>query len=175
MNGPVIRQGAAPCQGGYWYFARSSLSWPNEYGGRVFGASACLVGLNTRYDGKSALDPFVYGLFREGKVVPFCPEQLGGLSTPRARAEIGSGSGEDVLDGRSVVLLDDGTDVTEHFVRGASEVVKAAGEMGITRFYLKEKSPSCGLGSICVGGKLVKGNGVLAAALLREGIETVSA
>jgi uncharacterized protein YbbK (DUF523 family) len=151
------------------------LSWLNEYGGRVFGASACLVGLNTRYDGKSALDPFVYGLFCEGKVVPFCPEQLGGLGTPRARAEISLGSGEDVLDGKALVLLEDGTDATEHFVRGAREVVRAACEMGITRFYLKGKSSSCGLGSIYVGGELVKGNGVLVAALLREGIEPILA
>lgn len=137
----------------------------------MFGASACLVGLNTRYDGRNALDPHVHELFCRGKVVPFCPEQLGGLGTPRARAEISGGSGEDVLDGDAAVLLEDGTDATEHFVRGASEVVKAAKELGITRFYLKAKSPSCGLGEIFVGGKLIEGNGVLAAALLREGIE----
>lgn len=137
----------------------------------MFGASACLVGLNTRYDGKNALDPDVHELFCRGEVAPFCPEQLGGLGTPRARAEISGGSGEDVLDGDAAVLLEDGTDATEHFVRGASEVVKAAKELGITRFYLKAKSPSCGLGEIFVGGKLIEGNGVLAAALLREGIE----
>ena len=140
----------------------------------MLGASACLVDLNTRYDGNSALDAMVHRLFCEGKVVPFCPEQLGGLGTPRPRAEIADGTGEDVLDGRSTVLLEDGTDATAQFLRGASEVIKAVKELGISRFYLKRKSPSCGLGAIYVKGKLIEGNGVLAAALLREGIELVS-
>jgi uncharacterized protein YbbK (DUF523 family) len=90
------------------------------------------------------------------------------------RAEIAHGSGADVLDGESRVLLEDGTDVTSHFMRGASEVVKVVRELGIRRFYLKSKSPSCGLGTIYAKGTLVEGNGVLAAALLREGIELVS-
>jgi uncharacterized protein YbbK (DUF523 family) len=112
-------------------------------------------------------------MFREGKIVPFCPEQLGGLATPRPRAEIANGSGEDVLDGEAQVLLENGTDVTSHFVRGAAEVLKAVRELGIRKFYLKSKSPSCGIGEIYVKGTLVEGNGVLAAALLREGIELV--
>jgi uncharacterized protein YbbK (DUF523 family) len=84
------------------------------------------------------------------------------------------GSGEGVLDGSSTVLLEDGTDATAQFVRGASEVVRVAKELEIRRFYLKRKSPSCGFGVIYVKGKLTEGNGVLAAALLREGIELVS-
>ena len=140
----------------------------------MFGASACLVGLNTRYDGTNALDPMVHRLFRQGKIIPLCPEQLGGLATPRPRAEVARGSGEDVLDGKSAVFLEDGTDVTDKFLRGAVEVVKAVRELGITRFYLKARSPSCGVGGIHVKGRLVEGSGVCAAALLREGIELIS-
>ena len=140
----------------------------------MIGVSACLVGLNTRYDGNNALDPFVNRLFCEGEAIPLCPEQLGGLTTPRLRAEIIEGSGEDVLDGRSAVLLEDGTDVTKQFLQGAQEVVKAARALKIKRFYLKSKSPSCGVGIIYIKGKLVEGNGVCAAALRREGIELVS-
>lgn len=140
----------------------------------MFGASACLVGLNTRYDGTGVLDPFVHRLFCEGSIIPFCPEQLGGLSTPRLRAEIIDGSGTDVLDGRSAVLLEDGTDVTEHFLRGADQVVKAARALKIKRFYLKTKSPACGVGMIYIRGRLVEGNGVCAAALQREGIELIA-
>ena len=140
----------------------------------MFGVSACLVGLNTRYDGNNALDPFVHRLFCEGEAIPLCPEQLGGLGTPRLRAEIVEGSGEDVLDGKSAVLLEDGTDVTKHFLQGAHEVVKAARALKIKRFYFKSKSPSCGAGMIYIRRKLVEGNGVCAAALRREGIELVS-
>lgn len=140
----------------------------------MFGASACLVGLNTRYDGTNSRDAMVHRLFCEGQIVPFCPEQLGGLGTPRPRAEIADQTGENVLDGRSTVVFEDGKDATEHFLRGTSEVVRAVKELGIRRFYLKRKSPSCGLGAIYVNGKLSEGNGVLAAALLREGIDLVS-
>ena len=140
----------------------------------MIGVSACLVGLNTRYDGNNSLDPFAHRLFCEGEAVPFCPEQLGGLGTPRLRAEIVEGSGEDVLDGRSAVLLEDGTDVTKQYLQGAREVVKAARALKMKRFYLKSKSPSCGAGIIYIKGKLVEGNGVCAAALRREGIELVS-
>ena len=140
----------------------------------MFGASACLVGLNTRYDVRNALDPFVHRLFCEGEIIPLCPEQLGGLGTPRRKAEIVGGSGEDVLDGKSAVLLDDGTDVTDHFLRGADEVVKAVRKLGLRRFYLKARSPSCGFGLIYMKGRLRSGNGVCAAALLREGIELIA-
>ena len=140
----------------------------------MFGASACLVGLNTRHDGTHALDLFVHRLFREGEAVPFCPEQLGGLTTPRKRSEIVGGTGEDVLDGKARVLLEDGTDVTENFLRGAGEVLKAVRELRLKRFYMRAKSPSCGVGLIYVEGRLAEGNGVCAAALLREGIELIA-
>jgi uncharacterized protein YbbK (DUF523 family) len=139
----------------------------------VFGASACLVGLKTRYDGTDALDPAVYRMYLEGKIIPLCPEQLGGLTTPRPRSEIATGSGEEVLDGKSAVIAEDGTDVTLQFLQGVSEVLRVAKELGLQRFYVKNKSPSCGVGKICVGGKLTKGNGVVAAALLRAGIELI--
>ncbi len=139
----------------------------------MFGASACLVGLKTRYDGNAAVDPAVHRLFLEGKIIPLCPEQLGGLCTPRPRSEIASGSGEDVLDGRSAVIAENGTEVTIQFLRGAGEVLRVTKELGIKRFYFKSKSPSCGVGKIYIGGKLAKGNGVCAAALLRAGIEVI--
>jgi uncharacterized protein YbbK (DUF523 family) len=130
--------------------------------------------LRTRYDGTDALDSLVHRLFVEGKIIPLCPEQLGGLPTPRLRAEIIEGAGDDVLDGKSRVVLEDGTDVTQNFLRGAAETVKVAREMGLERVYLKARSPSCGVGEITVRGKKKKGNGVCAAALIREGIEVVS-
>jgi uncharacterized protein YbbK (DUF523 family) len=140
-------------------------------GGIMFGASACLAGLRTRYDGTDAIDPMIHRMFLEGKIIPLCPEQLGGLPTPRPRSHIASGSGEDVLDGKSAVIVEDGTDVTLQFLHGASEVLRVSKELGISRFYLKSKSPSCGIGQTYINGKLSKANGVCAAALLRAGIE----
>ena len=140
----------------------------------MFGASACLVGLRTRFDGEDSREKAVCRLFAEGKIIPLCPEQLGGLSTPRLRAEIVDGAGEDVLDGHSAVLLEDGTDVTLQFLRGADEVLKVVKRLGIQRFYMKSRSPSCGVGRIYAKGKLKNANGVCAAVLLREGVELIS-
>jgi uncharacterized protein YbbK (DUF523 family) len=140
----------------------------------VLGASACLVGLKTRYDGSSAIDPRVHRLFLEGKIIPLCPEQLGGLTTPRARAEIADGSGKDVLEGRSAVITAEGIDVTLQYLHGAEEVVRVAKELGIKRFYLKSNSPACGFGKIYIRGRLTKGNGVCAAALVQAGINIIS-
>ncbi len=72
------------------------------------------------------------------------------------------------------MLLDDGTDVTDHFLRGADEVVRAARDLRLKRIYLKAGSPSCGVGLIYIKGRLSSGNGVCAAALLREGVELIA-
>ena len=75
--------------------------------------SACLVGCRCRYDqGAKPHDP-VIALIREGKAVPVCPEQMGGLPTPRLPAEIIGGDGDDVLDGRARVVNVAGEDVTD--------------------------------------------------------------
>ncbi len=107
-------------------------------------------------------------------LVPFCPEQLGGLPTPRPRAEIESGSGDDVLDGRSRVLDEGGRDVTAAFVRGAEEAAGLCARLGIRTAVLKARSPSCGAGQIVRGGRLVDGDGVTAALLRRRGIAVLA-
>lgn len=53
--------------------------------------SACLVGINCKYNSKnnlSDLDLKVLEEYQLGKLIPVCPEQLGGLTTPRERAQI---------------------------------------------------------------------------------------
>ncbi len=139
----------------------------------MYGASACLVGIKSRHDGTAAPVTPVRKLFTEGKVIPVCPEQLGGLATPRLKAEIVGGTGEDVLDGKCAVLLEDGTDVTLQFLRGAEEVLRIAKDLRIKRFYLKSRSPSCSAAGIYSRGTVTRGNGVAAAALLRAGVEIV--
>ncbi len=132
--------------------------------------SACLVGLCTRYDGRSALRE---GLMEEigGIPIPLCPEQMGGLPTPRPCAEIEDGDGRDVIEHRARVVDREGRDVTENLLRGAEAVVKVARFLGVRRAFMKEKSPSCGVTRICRNNSEVPGSGVTTAVLRKEGIE----
>ena len=137
---------------------------------RVCIISACLMGLKTRYDGTDELrEEFLKD--RTTLYIPLCPEQLGGMPTPRPRAEIEAGDGRDVIEGRSRVITEDGRDITKAFLKGAEELLRVARITGIKRAVLKEGSPSCGVSYIKRDGKRVEGMGVTAALLHREGIE----
>lgn len=135
--------------------------------------SACLLGLKTRFDGG--------GNWGKGKLilsrnllVPFCPEQLGGLPTPRPPAEIMGVSGEDVLLGKGRVCNDKGEDVTAFFLRGALESLYLAELYGAEGIFLKEGSPSCGVSCIHDGsfsGCKRAGRGVTAALLQQHGYQ----
>lgn len=132
--------------------------------------SACLLGLKTRHDGKDAFSK--EAAERTGLLmIPVCPEQLAGLPTPRARAEITGGGGAEVLDGKARVLDSGGADITERFIAGAEEVLKIARLTRAKKALLKEKSPSCGVTFIKRENKTIEGTGVLTALLKREGIE----
>jgi uncharacterized protein YbbK (DUF523 family) len=136
--------------------------------------SACLCGINSRYDGKNNLNNKVLRLLEEGKAILVCPEQLGGLSTPRPPHEIENGTGEDVLDGTSRVVSKDKIDSTESFIKGAQEALQIAKSAGVKYAILKSKSPSCGKGIIYDGsfsGAKIQGNGVTAELLHRANIE----
>lgn len=140
--------------------------------------SACLLGLRTRYDGKR-LEPntTLMTWLREGKVIPVCPEQLGGLSTPRPPAEIVGGDGYGVLDGTAVVSTVDGEDVTPRYLRGAKETLCLACLAGAERAVLKEDSPACGVVRIYDGtfGHTTRhGPGVTAAYLQRAGLQVTN-
>ncbi|MCD4848086.1 MAG: DUF523 domain-containing protein [Candidatus Aegiribacteria sp.] len=126
--------------------------------------SACLCGIPCRYDGKSKPVEKYVRMLRNGKCLPFCPERLGGLTTPREPAEITGDDGFAVLDGKAEVLLRDVPGkVTSFFLKGASLSVSLANAVKPSIIYLKEKSPSCGLRN----GKSMPG--VAAAALIRAG------
>lgn len=126
--------------------------------------SACLAGFPCRYDGKAKPCAEVMELVRAGKAIPVCPEQLGGLPTPRPPCEI--------LAGR--VVDETGTDRTEAFQRGAQAVLDLAKTYGATRALLQNRSPSCGSGWIYDGTfsrRLVQGDGVAARLLMEKGIQ----
>jgi uncharacterized protein YbbK (DUF523 family) len=128
--------------------------------------SACLAGIGCRYDGKDNTDPRVMELVRNGNVILVCPEQMGGLPTPRPA------SGRD---GDRVITLD-GTDVTNQFNAGAEAVVKLAELNGCKKAILKARSPSCGIGK-CIGIEKLRGgdyqnrDGVTAEKLRTLGLE----
>lgn len=122
--------------------------------------SACLLGCACRYDGRSKGHPLAQELARRGLAVPVCPEQLGGLATPRAPSE--------QREGRVVSAA--GDDVTAQYRRGAEETLRLAILYGCAVAVLKERSPSCGSGQVYDGtfsGTLTAGWGT-AAALLRD-------
>ena len=128
--------------------------------------SACLAGLPCRYDGKAKPCAEVMELVRSGKAIPLCPEQLGGLPTPRPPCEIRAGR----------VMDRDGADRTEAFRRGAQAVLAAAQAYGATEALLQNRSPSCGLGWIYDGTfsrKLVQGSGITAQLLAENGIQVI--
>ena len=88
--------------------------------------SACLLGVNCRYNGISKPNKKIVALSREEILIPVCPEQLGGQATPRPNTEIRGGNGLDVLDKRAKVIESDGNDVSLTFINGAEEVLKIA-------------------------------------------------
>lgn len=138
--------------------------------------SACLLGRACRFDGKDKrAAALVEALARSGaEAVPFCPEEEGGLGTPRPPAVLEGGDGEAVLDGAARVVTSDGRDVTEAFLAGARLAVEAARRHGCEVAYLKERSPSCGCAQVHGREGLRRGPGVAAALLRRGGVATVS-
>ena len=127
--------------------------------------SACLLGVACRYDGasKGLPDSVLRALMARHTLVPVCPEQLGGLASPREPSE---------RQGDRVVSKG-GKDVTGQYVRGAEQTLYLAKLFSCRAALLKEKSPSCGRGSIYDGSfqkRLIDGNGVTAELLLKNGI-----
>lgn len=128
--------------------------------------SACLLGTPCRYDGKSIPNEDVSALLKEHELIPICPEQLGGLLTPRTPAERCGDK----------VCARDGRDVTKEYINGAKEALRTAQKEGCNIAILKERSPSCGNGTIYDGTfseKLTEGDGVTAELLKQAGIRVI--
>ena len=125
--------------------------------------SACLLGCPCRYAGTAKADPRVLALMERHTLIPVCPEQLGGLPTPRLPSERREGG----------VFDRGGKNVTPQYRQGAEEVLRLARLYGCTHAVLKERSPSCGSGQIYDGSfshVLVPGSGVAAELLAQNGI-----
>ncbi len=128
----------------------------------IFLVSSCLVGLCSRYDGRIKPSNACIGKLKNATWIPVCPEQLGGLPTPREAADIFGGDGKQVLTGKACLLTKTGVDLTAHFIKGAEQVLKIAQSQKVTAVFLKSKSPSC-----AVNGTM----GVTAALLLANGFD----
>jgi len=142
--------------------------------------SACLLGEKIRYDGsdKRCDDPILQRWLQEGRMVPVCPEVVGGLPTPRAPAEIAEGAGGlEVLRQAGKVMDATGRDVSEQFKQGAWQALQLVRSKGIRIAVLKEGSPSCGSGYTYDGsftGKKVDQPGVTTARLREAGVRVFS-
>lgn len=129
--------------------------------------SACLLGVACRYAGDGKLCPAVAALSREHQLVPVCPEQLGGLPTPRPPVELHGGEAVDKT----------GVNRTAEFTKGARETLRIAQTLGCKTAVLKSRSPSCGCGEIYDGsfsGRLIQGNGISAQLLIDHGIRVLT-
>ena len=128
--------------------------------------SACLLGVFCRYDGQEKSNPDVVKLMEHHTLIPICPEQAGGMMTPRLPSE---------RRGNRVVSRDN-EDVTAYYEKGAYQALKLAKLYHCKYAVLKERSPSCGKDRIYDGtfsGTLIQGDGVTAALLTEHGIQVV--
>lgn len=129
--------------------------------------SACLLGTNCKYSGGNNYTEEVIEFLKDYEIIPVCPEQLGGLPTPRPASEI---IGDKVMNNK-------GTDVTSNYQKGAEETLKIAQLLGIKKALLKAKSPSCGNGKIYDGtfsGILTTGDGITTKLLKENNIEVIT-
>ncbi|PIS12479.1 DUF523 domain-containing protein [candidate division WWE3 bacterium CG09_land_8_20_14_0_10_47_33] len=137
--------------------------------------SGCLAGLKCKYDGKAdRADECIVGMVRKGKAILVCPEQLGGLPTPRPPCGIFSREPLKVLTSRGR-----GEDRTAQFLKGAKETLGIARMFGIKKAILKNKSPSCGVTKTWqldknFRNRIAKGQGVTTELLRKNGIEVLS-
>ena len=125
--------------------------------------SSCLLGTPCRYDGRSKADVRIQALAGKYELIPVCPEELGGLPTPREPSE---------RQGERVVMRS-GRDVTAEYRRGAEAALALCLQNGCKAAVLKEKSPSCGCGQVYDGTfsrRLIEGDGVTAELLKAHGV-----
>ena len=133
--------------------------------------SACLVGINCKYDGKNNYNKEIEKLVYDGQAIPLCPEVMGGLSTPRVPSEI------IVIDGEERVISKEGIDVTSEFLLGAKKTLEVAQILNINTAILQKRSPSCGVYEIYDGShtnKIIKGEGITTKLLKKHNINVIT-
>ena len=128
--------------------------------------SACLAGVNCKYNGGNNRNKKVEALFNGNRIIPICPEVMGGLSTPRVPSEIVHG----------IVMNKDGVNVDREYRCGAEMALKIAEREQPDLVILQSRSPSCGVKQRYDGtftGTLIDGPGLTAELLMRHGFRVV--
>ena len=142
------------------------------------GISACLAGVNCRYNGSG----FLIEEYQKNpdEYVLICPEVLAGLNTPRNPNEIDgiitTNTYDDLVLGTISVIDKEGNDYSKEFIEGANKVLAILNKENVKEVILKENSPSCGCNIIYDGtfsGKKIKGQGVLCALLKKNNIKVI--
>lgn len=126
--------------------------------------SACLLGENTKYNGKNNYDPRIEKIKENYDIIPVCPEVFGGMSIPREPSELIKG----------LAYSKSGKDVNNYFVKGANSVVNIAKYMHVRKAILMDRSPSCGVKEIYDGyftSRLIPGEGFTTSYLKKIGVE----
>jgi len=138
--------------------------------------SACLLGLNTRYNAKIKQCTAIVDFLEQHNMlaIPCCPEQLGGLATPRPSCSFNNGDGDAALNGSAKLVNTEGEDKTENFILGAKQSLEIAKMANCTLALLKERSPSCGVHSVYQKKIRISGKGVTTALLQQNGIDVLS-
>lgn len=138
----------------------------NELMKEVIAVSACLVGANTRWDGKNNFNQQTMDYLKDKMVILICPEIFAGMTIPREPSEILAGK----------AITKEGKDVTNYFVRGAEATLKLLKEYNCKKVILKDGSPSCGYSQIHNGsfdGGKINGLGFTTKLLKENGIEVI--
>ena len=135
--------------------------------------SACLLGISCRYDGTNQLNQAVidYLQAKQLQPIPVCPEQLGGLPTPRPKAWFTKGDGQGYLQNDAQLTDENNQDAGPAFLRGAEEALRIARICQCKTAILKQRSPSCGSRQIHLNGNLIDGVGITCALLQQAGLE----
>ncbi len=119
--------------------------------------SACLIGVNCRYDGDNNYNEKLYEMFKESLLYPVCPEVLGGLEIPREPCELIT------IKNNYEVYDINGINKTTEFFRGAQKSLEIADLIAVRGVIFKERSPSCGVHYIYDGSfnkNLIEGKGL---------------
>ena len=136
--------------------------------------SACLLGKNCRYNGGHSLLNELNTTDVEW--IPVCPEEAGGLGTPRPAAELKSDA-ESIISGNGKIINIKGENITDKFIKGAQTSLDTGMQAGVTMAILKSRSPSCGVGEVYDGtftGRVRKGDGLFAHLCWESGISPKS-
>jgi uncharacterized protein YbbK (DUF523 family) len=143
--------------------------------------SACLAGIKCRWNGEDDINEKIKEMVKKREAIAFCPEVLGELAIPRKSCGIYGGLGKDVLNKKATVkTINNGENLTTHFLKGAQEFLKIAKSKNIKVAILRTPSPSCGCGKTWQLDKnfknhVVDGDGVTTALLKKNGIKVYTA